>query len=94
MEGKRFTRRSYLALITNILLSLSIIGLDFISINVSEKLGVPLIFIFLIVSTIFTFISFTNKKERRMLAVFSSILWVINTSIIILFLWIGANFAP
>ncbi|HHW39368.1 MAG TPA: hypothetical protein GXX18_19485, partial [Bacillales bacterium] len=55
MEGKRFTRRSYLALITNILLSLSIIGLDFISVNVSDKLGVSLVFIFLIVSTLFTF---------------------------------------
>lgn len=93
MEEKRFTWRSYLALISNVLLSLSMIGLDYISIKISDKIGVYLVFIFLIVSTVFMLISFCTKGERKILTVVSFLLWIVNVSIIIFFLWFGANFA-
>ncbi|MBU5267873.1 hypothetical protein [Virgibacillus proomii] len=92
MEYKYFSWRSYLSLITSIVLSMSMLCLEIVSSLISERVGMTLIAISFIACTLFTFLAFISRKEKKIMAFLSLTLLIANTVTIIFFLWFGANF--
>jgi hypothetical protein len=96
MKNKISTWKSYLFLISSVLATLSMFLLDPIS-QVANKsvMNVVAILIIagLIVSVVMAVVTFSLKKERKLIPGFALILTIFNTGVIAFFMWFGTNFA-
>lgn len=93
--NKKHSWRSFAFLTFSLLTSLSMVLLDPIATNTTEQIGSYIIifmFLSLIASIVLAVLAFSNKNEKKSIAVFALILTVLNSSIIAFFLWFGANF--
>lgn len=70
--------------------------LDLISTATDEKLTGTWIFLTILclfVSVATGIMAFSSKSERKIIPIIASVLTIINVSIVVFFLWFGANFA-
>lgn len=93
--NKKYSWRSFAFLTFSLLTSLSMVLLDPIATNTTEQIGsyiIVFIFVFAIASIVLAVLTFSNKNEKKNIALFALFLTVWNSSIIAFFLWFGANF--
>lgn len=92
---KRYSWRSFTFLLLSLLTSLSIVLLDPIALATSEQVGFIMIILIMVgsvASVVLAVFTFFNKNEKKGIAIFALILTIINSSIIVFFIWFGANY--
>ncbi|MBY7142541.1 hypothetical protein KFZ56_05500 [Virgibacillus sp. NKC19-3] len=96
MRKKVFSWKSYIFLISSIVVTLSMFLLDPIS-QVANKTVYDMVASFILVglpvSLIMAVVAFSSKKERKLIPVIALLLTIFNVAVIGFFAWFGANFA-
>lgn len=96
MRNKVFSWKSYIFLISSIVVTLSMFLLDPIS-QVANKTVYDIVASFILVgipvSIIMAVIAFCSKNERKLISVIALIVTIFNIAVIGFFAWFGANFA-
>ena len=95
-SNKRYTWKSYVFLTTSVLSAVFMLLLDLIGNATDVKFTgawILLIILSLVVSVVIGIIAFSSKSEGKIIPIIASVLTVINVSIVVFFLWFGANFA-
>ncbi|WP_040982529.1 hypothetical protein [Oceanobacillus jeddahense] len=96
MRNKVFSWKSYVFLISSIIVTLSMFLLDPIS-QAANKTVYDIVVIFILaglpVSIIMGIVAFCSKNERKIISVIALILTIFNIAVIGFFVWFGANFA-
>ena len=95
-SNKRYTWKSYVFLTTSVLSAVFMLLLDLILTATGGKFTgawLLLILLSLVVSVVIGIIALFSKSEGKIIPLIASVLTVINVSIVVFFLWFGANFA-
>lgn len=96
MQNNSYSWRSYNFLILSVVVSLSMVLLDPISVATTEQVGTAIIMfipIGTLISIILAILTFVTKNEKKHIAFIALFVTLINVGIIAFFLVLGGSFA-